>query len=329
MTDQHVLVTFSPPTGVREAISGALGSLARVRYLEEVDAGARQDALASADVVLGWILGRELKGPEEFAQLASVQLVQLLSAGVDQVPFDRIPEGVQVASNAGAYAEPMAEHVLAMSLSLAKHLAQRHAELRQGIFDHETMNRELRGSVVCILGFGGIGKASARLFRALGSRIHAISRSMPAEEWVERAGTLDDLDDALSAADIVVVSIPLTQRTRGLIGARELSLMKPDAILVNVARGAIIEEDALYEHLVAHPAFQVAIDTWWDEPRPGGRFTPRRPFLDLPNVLGSPHNSGMTDASLAHAASEAASNVARALTGEPIAHLVDRREYLE
>ncbi|MGH8981464.1 MAG: 2-hydroxyacid dehydrogenase, partial [Acidimicrobiales bacterium] len=288
----------------------------------------RIDALGADGAVLGWMLDRELHGPSEFDQLASARLVQLLSAGVDQVPFDRIPHGVPVASNAGAYAAPMAEHVLAMTLALAKHLPDRHAEMKVGIFDQQSLNLELRGSVVCIVGFGGIGRASAALFRALGAHIHAVTRAGVAEDWVERADTLDDLDVALAAADVVVLSIPLTRVTRGLIGTRSLSRMKPDAVLVNVARGAIVDETALYEHLVAHPGFRVGIDTWWDEPRGGEQFSTAHPFFDLPNVLGSPHNSGMTASAFAHATRDAAANVARALRGEAVAHLVDRREYL-
>lgn len=327
MVDSQVLVTFAASRAVRAAIADVLAPLAHVRYLEDAESGARAVALGSADVVMGWMLGVELRGPDEFARLGRARLVQLLTAGVDQVPLDRVPEGVPVASNAGAYAGPMAEHVLAMSLSLAKHLSERHAQLRAGIFDQYSLSREVRGSMVCVVGYGGIGRASAELFRSFGARIWAITRSGAPEEGVERVGTLADLDEALAAADFVVLSVPLTRRTRGLIGAHELSLMKGDAILVNVARGPIIDEAALYEHLVTHPTFLAGIDTWWEEPRDGEAFSPRFPFVELPNVLGSPHNSGMTEPSFAHAARDAAENVARALRGEPELHLVDRREY--
>lgn len=329
MVDSHVLVTFAASDAVRAAISEVISPLADVRYLVDLADDARPAALDSAEVLLGWMLGVELQGPEEFARLSRVRLVQLLSAGVDQVPLDRVPEGVPVASNAGAYAGPIAEHVLAMSLALAKHLSQRHAQLRAGIFDQHSVNREIRGSVVCVVGYGGIGRATAKLFRSLGARISAITRSGGPEEMVEWVGTLDELDEALAFADIVVLSIPLTRRTRGLIGARELSLMKHDAILVNVARGAIVDEAALYEHLIANRTFKVGIDTWWEEPRDGAAFSPRYPFVELENVLGSPHNSGMTTPSFANAAREAAENAARALRYEHVAHLVDRHEYVE
>jgi glycerate dehydrogenase len=312
---------------MQAVIGASLDAVGGVRYLSEVGNGRREEALAMADAVLAWNLVAEL-GPDELAHLGSAGLIQLLSAGVDRVPFDRIPDGVRVASNAGAYAEPMAEHVLALTLALAKRLPQNHAALARGVFDQMTATRSVRGSLVGILGFGGIGQASARLFQALGARVHAINRSGHTDADIARIGTLEDLDALLGAADILVISLPLTRATYGLIGRRELSLMKPDAILVNVARAAIIDEDALYEHLESSPSFSAGIDAWWQEPRGQGAFASRRPFLTLPNVVGSPHNSAIVSGSLTEAAARAADNVARHLRGEPVRNLVNRADYV-
>jgi phosphoglycerate dehydrogenase-like enzyme len=325
---RHVVVTFSASAGMRQAFAEALDAVADITYLDDVGRDDRRRALASAGAVLAWNVDRELQGPDELRLLESAGFVQLVLAGVDGVPFDRIPGGVAVASNAGAFAEPMAEHVLALTLALAKRLPQNHAEMRRGEFDQQTPNRSLRGSVVGILGFGGIGQASARLFRAFGARIYAVNHSGQTDEPVDWIGTLRDLDAVLGAADVLVVSLPLTRETRGLIGERELSLMKPEAIFVNVARAAIVDEDALYEHLRSNPSFSAGIDTWWQEPRRQGSFATRRPFLDLPNVIGSPHNSAITAGSLAAAARHAADNVARYLRGEVPQHLVDSADYV-
>jgi phosphoglycerate dehydrogenase-like enzyme len=218
--------------------------------------------------------------------------------------------------------------MLAMALALAKRLPQNHVAMARGKFDQQTPTRAVRGSIAGVLGFGGIGQATAKLFRALGAHVHAINRSGHTDVPVDGIGTLDELDAVLAAADFVVVSLPLTLVTRGLIGERELSLMKADAILVNVARAAIIDEDALYEHLRANPSFSAGIDTWWQEPRRQRVFATRRPFFDLPNVIGSPHNSGMTEGTLAEAARRAAANVARHLRRETVQHVVDRAEYV-
>jgi len=322
-----VLVTLRPSAELREAIAGALHGVAAITYLPEVAEDQRAAALGSADAVLAW-LPSELRGPEELALLESTGLFQSMAAGVDQVPFDELPDGVAVASNAGAYADPMAEHVLAMALALAKRLPQNHAAMAKGGFDRQTPTKAIRNSVVGIVGFGGIGQSTGRLFRTLGARVHAVNRSGHTREPVEWVGTLRDLDAALGAADILVVSLPLTRETRGLIGARELSLMKPDAILVNIARGPIVDEDALYEHLRVTPTFSAGIDAWWQEPSPGESFTTRRPLFDLPNVLGSPHNSANTGDSLAVAGRLAAENIARFLRGEHALHLIDRYAYV-
>ena len=311
---------------MRDVIGARLDGVAELTYLSETE-GRRGEALASADAVLAWVLGAELR-PDDLSRLGSGGLIQLMSAGVDRVPFEQIPDGVAVASNAGAYAEPMAEHVLALALALAKRLPQEHAALARGVFDQETPTRSIWGSLVGILGFGGIGQASARLFQALGAHVYAINRSGRADAPVDQIGTMDDLDALLGDADIVVVSLPLTRTTCALIGRRELSLMKPDAILVNVARAAIIDEDALYEHLERYPSFSAGIDAWWQEPRGQGAFAMRRPFLNLPNVIGSPHNSAMVAGSLIEAAARAADNVARHLRGEPVRNLVDRSDYV-
>lgn len=308
---------------MRAAIEGVLGD---VVYLPELADGERCDALSAADAVLAWLIPNELH-EDELELLGSAGLLQLLSAGADRVPFDQLPPDLPVASNAGAYSEPMAEHVVAMALALAKRLPQNQAGMRRGEFDQDTPTLTIDGAIVGILGFGGIGQASARLFARLGARVHALNRSGQTDAPVDWVGTLDELDVLLAAANIAVISLPLTRASRGLITRRELELMKPDGILVNVARAAIVDEDDLYEHLRTQPSFSAGIDTWWQEPREGEEFKARHPYLDLPNVIGSPHNSGITEGALAEAARQAAENVARHLRGEQPANLVDPSEY--
>jgi phosphoglycerate dehydrogenase-like enzyme len=230
---------------------------------------------------------------------------------------------VLVANNAGAYAEPMAEHALGMALAAAKRLLVEHAALMRGEFNQFTPNRMLAGGVCGILGFGGIGVAMARLARGIGMKVHAINRRGRSEEPTDWIGTPDQLDLLLAASDVLVICTPLTPATLGMIGAAQLARMKPGAILVNVARGEIVDERALYERLVAFPQFSACIDAWWIEPVRHGSFRMDQPFLSLPNVIGSPHNSaGAIATNGVVGLQRAIANIRRALAGETPLNLV-------
>lgn len=325
--ERLVVVSYPADEDYARINSHVLGGDAAVVFLRQVPEPERPDILAEAEALIGWVVGRELPDGA-LAKMSRLRFIQLLSAGADGVDFRAIPGHVTLAGNVGAYAGPMAEHVLAMTLALARRLPQRHAALARGEWNQAEPLLTLRGAVCGILGFGGIGTATAGLMRALGARIHAVNTSGRTGEDVDFIGTFADLDRVLAAADVLVVSLPLTNATRGLIGARELALMKPEAILVNVARGAIIGEQALYDHLAAHPGFCAGIDAWWREPRGGAPFTTSVPFFELPNVLGSPHNSGIVPGVLPAAAAKAAENVRRYLRGDAVIGVMNRADYL-
>jgi phosphoglycerate dehydrogenase-like enzyme len=322
----RTVMTFHANDEQRQTVEAILAPFGGIDFLVDAgeDPGAREAMLRSAEAVITWVPSHELS-QDDIAAMPNVGLIQLLSAGADHIDFGALPPQAKVAGNVGAYADPMAEHVLAMALALAKRLPQNNAKLAAGTFQMAQTLR-LRGGTVGILGYGGIGQASANLFRALGMRIYAINTSGHAPD-ADQAGTLSNLDDMLTTSDIVVVTIPLTTTTRGLIGASELNLMKPTAILVNVARGAILDEDALFEHLQANPGFCAGIDTWWEEPAHGQPFQPKRPFLTLPNVLGSPHNSGAVPGMGLVSVEFAARNAARYLAGDQVHGLQNPADY--
>jgi glycerate dehydrogenase len=235
-------------------------------------------AIEKARAVISWNPAKEFS-PEELESLGRDRLLQLLVAGADNVPFRSLCGVGIIASNAGAFAEPMAEHIPGMVLALAKRLWLNNARLKAGEFDQHTRNKRMKGLSCGVLGFGGIGRAASRLLRGVGLKIFAINTSGMTEEPVDFIGTLDHLEFLLRKSDVLLVSIPLTVRTKGFIGRRELEMMKPDAILINAARGALIEEKALYEHLLRNPDFSVGIDTWWIEPAMDGEFRVNFPFF--------------------------------------------------
>jgi glycerate dehydrogenase len=327
MDTAHIVIGYPVKSARREQFKTLFHNNERVCFLADMTPQERQEELSDADVLLTWNPARELK-PKEFRMLKKLRMVQLLSAGADHVPFRELPRDAVIASNVGAYSEPIAEHVLAMALALAKNLFREHLKLSQGEFSQAKRTSMLREKVCGILGFGGIGKATARLMRSAGLRIQAVNTSGRTDEPVDFIGTLRDLGRILSTSDVLVISLPLTKATRGLIGKRELELMKPDAILVNVARGDIIDEKALYEHLIAHPDFRAGIDAWWFEPFGQGRFKTNYPFFTLPNVLGSPHNSAMVPGMNEEGTRLAVENVKRFLAGEPVAGEVRREDYI-
>ncbi len=327
MAPERLVAVSYPVDGEYTAINTeVLGDVARLSFLDGLPAAEQAAALHQADALIGWRLDRELPAGA-LASAPKLGFLQLLSAGLDSVDFSAIPPRTAVAGNVGAYAEPIAEHVMAMTLSLCKHLQAEHEAMARGQFRRGVMSRTLHGAVCGILGFGGIGQATARLMRPFGARIHALNGSGQTTEPVDWIGADADLDQLLAASDVLVISIPLTAATRGLIGKRELALMKPDAILVNVARGAIIDEQALYDHLRANPGFCAAIDAWWHEPWNGGGFRTDYPFFELPNLLGSPHNSGDVPGVEQLAARRAAENTRRFLDGEPVRGVARRADY--
>ncbi|MEO8713803.1 MAG: 2-hydroxyacid dehydrogenase [Acetobacteraceae bacterium] len=325
MNEPLLVIGFTLDPDKRALVAAEIGA-ARIVYLPDLDPIARAEALRSATVLLSRNTAKDLRDGEA-ALLANARLVQFLTAGVDYIPLSALPPNVAVANNGGAYATPMAEHALAMAFAASRRLLVEHANLARGVFDQFAPNRMLGGGVCGIFGFGGVGRAMARLAHGIGMRVHAINRRGAADEAVDWIGTPDRLHELLAASDVLVICAPLTRDTMRLIGAPELARMKDDAILVNLARGEIIEEGALYDHLRAHPRFTACIDAWWVEPVRHGTFRVDHPFLELPNVIGSPHNSaqgGPKDAGLR----AALANCRRALNGETPLRLVGEAERL-
>jgi len=327
MGKQQIVITYSTTPEEKALFLEILGDEASLTFLSEIPPSQRGQILEDATILLAWNFPQEIP-PQDYHRLQQVKFVQLVTAGADHMPFADLPSHITTASNAGAYASPMAEHVVAMTLALAKRLFIEQEKLRKGIFDDHTLNRSLRGMTAGIIGFGGAGRATARLLQTFGMHIYALNQSGKSAEPTDFIGTLQDLEQVLRASDVIVITLPLTSATRELIGKKELSYMKQDAILVNVARGAILNEEALYTHLQTNPTFQAGIDTWWEEPLRGGPFRMAFPFLELPNVVGSPHNSALVAHVIGDAAQQAAQNIKHFLHGENVQGIIKRTDYL-
>jgi len=322
-------VTFTPDEKETEAIQSALGNLSEIRLLPKLEPRDRAAVLDEVDVIVSRSFARTEIDPQEAARLEKTGLVQLIFAGANRVPYDVLPAGVRVASNAGAFAEPLAEHVLCMTLCLAKLILPGHHSLAEGNFAWSVFSKELSGGTCGIIGMGGNGAAIARLMKGVGMRVLGVNRTGRSAIDLDFMGTLADMDMLLKASDVVVLTVPLTRATRNMIGRRELQLMKPDAILINVARGEVVVQEALYHHLKTVPSFSAGIDTWWSEPGDPGGFTLDYPFFDLPNLVGSPHKADRVPAIMPTAVKMAAENVRDFLEGKAIRGEVDRADYIE
>jgi phosphoglycerate dehydrogenase-like enzyme len=326
---KDVLVTYEPGEENRKIYRDILDGPARVHYLDNQSLSNRIKLLQTAEIIITLSFSQKEIDPEEICLLQNVHFIQLIYAGADNIPFELIPVDVILASNVGAFAKPIAEHVLALTLALCKNLIPNNKLLQTGTFDRSGFNQEIRGAVCGIIGFGGNGREVARTMRAVGMKVHGINRSGKTDVPIDFIGPAEDLRKVLAASHVVVVTTPLTRETKDLIGKKELEWMKKDAILINVGRGDIVNQRALYEHLKAHPEFRAGIDTWWSEPAAPGAFKPDYPFFELPNIIGSPHNADHVPGCMLDATGRALQNVRNFLAGNEIRGVLKREDYLE
>ncbi|MCK4952214.1 hypothetical protein KAS14_00295 [Candidatus Bathyarchaeota archaeon] len=267
------------------------------------------------------------------AQVAKkLKLIQKTGAGVDAIPFSFLREDVFVANTSGANPVPLAEGAVALILALAKRIIQRHNSFQRGEIKRG-QGVELRGKKAGIIGLGHIGIEVARLLQAFQMKIMALKRH-PSEELKTQLGLNflggpNDLDHLLRESDFIVVTVPSTSETRGMIGERELRMMKSTAFIVNIARAAIIQEEALYKALKEKWIAGAAIDVWWIPHWWDSTWTPSsKPlyqFWKLPNVIATPHNIGSTDTSSDAGLRIIAENIRRIYEGKPPINKVDRK----
>ncbi len=222
----------------------------------------------------------------DIAAFKNLRYIQLTSAGLDRVPITYIREhGITLRNAAGVYSAPMAEFAVATALYTYKHLAFFTANQRAHAFEKHRDLQELGGKHVCILGCGNVGTACAARFAALGCRVTGVDIAPRHDEHFKTMFPLEQLHVALADADILLLTLPLTDTTHHIIGEAELGLLKDGALLINIARGGVVDTAALTNALVSRPLF-AALDVFEEEPLP-----PDSPLWDCERVLITPHNS--------------------------------------
>jgi phosphoglycerate dehydrogenase-like enzyme len=292
----------------------------------EADAAQLAPLLAQAEIVVGHIW------PAGFPPAPRLRLLQSVAAGLDLLDTRAVPKGVTIC-NVFGHEPAIAEYVIMTMLVLTHRLFDAVTSFRAGSwvaspqFGGGTPHREVMGRTLGIVGYGRIGREVAERAAGLKCRVLAANRSsVPDPGPAETVFPLTDLDRMLPLCDTVLIACALTPETKGLIDARRLALMKQGALLINVARAAIVDEDALYAALKDGHLGGASLDVWWQYPTPAepSRRPSRRPFYELPNVLITPHSSSTTDATAERRWSAVAANLDRFVRGEPLENVVLR-----
>ena len=258
------------------------------------------------------------------------RLVQSVATGVELFDLAALPKGCVVCNSFG-HETAIAEYVVMAMLALHHRFFQISGEFREhgswatSWVQSGTPHGEVRGTTLGIVGYGRVGREVARRAAPFGCRILAANRSpRERDQEVERIYPLAELDQMLPQCDTVAICTALGPETTGLITARRLALMKPTAFLINIARGQVIDEDALFAALRDNRVGGAAIDVWWQYPNQDdpARRGSRYPFHELPNTIVTPHNSGWTAGMVRRRWDEIADNIGRYCRGDSLINLV-------
>ena len=309
--------------------------LSRYRNLYMLsDLGVNQlrNVLPEVDSLLVFSWPRELDDGS-LQKMSRLKFIQSILAGVNHIPFASLSEKVVVCSNAGAYSDEVAEYAWALLLAAAKRVVELHVSLSEErwtlrrTLDKGTEVNILKNGIIGVLGFGGIGRAVATIASGFGVQVYAYARRSKPERGVRIFTGPDGLSEVLKRSDSVILALPLTTQTSKIINQERLQQMKKSGILVNIARGELVDEKAIYNHLLANPNFRYATDVWWYRESRESLKTDF-PFLSLPNFVGTPHVSGPSGLATGRPAKLAVENMIRYLKGQEPRNIVDRAEYI-
>jgi len=290
-------------------------------YLPSYDLLSGQ--ISDADVLIGWSIR-----PDQFAAARKLKWIHSPAAAVHQLMFPELIKSEVVVTNSGDVHGPVvAEHAIALLLALAKRIPQaiqyqRKREWAQEIlWQEQPRPREVAGTTVMVIGMGSIGREFASRARALGMKVVAVR-----ENPQKGPGSADavygpeQLDSVIPEADYILLCTPVTPATTGLMNRTRLGRMKPDAYLINVGRGPLVDEAALIEVLKDHKIAGAALDVFTEEPLPKDS-----PFWDMESVLITPHTAAVTDRLWERHYQLIGENLRRFLEGKPLLNLIDKR----
>ena len=301
-----------PPVLGPSAAFQALRGRAEVDYHASLPAapGVLVERIGNAEAVINIRSSIEF-GADVFAACPKLKVLSLWGTGTDHVDLEAARQhGVSVTNTPGVSAVAMAEHALALMLAVAREIPRIDAKTRQGAWPRGFVT-QLHGKTLGVVGLGAIGLQTARIARGIGMQVLAWTRH-PAGKPLEGTGVeLVALDELYRRSDVVSLHVRLAPETRGMVGRREFALMKDSAILVNTARGPVVEEAALVEALESGSIRGAGLDVFDTEPLPEDHA-----LSAIPNVVMTPHAGGVTAEALEAGLRMAIDNVFAALAGE-------------
>jgi phosphoglycerate dehydrogenase-like enzyme len=305
---EPVLAAMQPGEGVRLKIGKT--------------AAALEPELGDARALFDW-QGSRAEMPRALELAPHLEWIHTRYAGLDRALFPELIESsITLTNGSGVFSQSLGEFAMLGALYFAKdvpRLLRAKVARRWDIFDCDEVRKQTMG----IVGYGDIGRAVARRAKALDMRVLALRRNIsprPGDEHVDRLYPTDRLHEMLPECDYVVVAAPLTRETQGMIGAPEFARMKPEAVVMNIGRGPVIDEAAMIDALRSGRIRGAALDVFEIEPLP-----PESPLWDMDNVLLSPHCTDHTRDWLADAANFFLEQLTRWRAGQPLKNVVDKR----
>ena len=276
-------------TGAWKATDGQLEAVRRLGHDVVLQPQEAEPLVCPAEDVEG-IVGNGIFLHHPIEAFRNLRYIQLTSAGFDRVPMDYVKShGIEIRNARGVYSIPMAEHAMAGVLTLYRRFHEFHGSQTKRKWQKIRDLEEVNDKTAVIVGCGNVGTECAKRFAAFGCRVIGVDIVVRKDENYDDMLPLEQLDDCLPMADIVVLTLPLTDETRHLMDARRLALLKDRAVVVNIARGAVVEQGALADEL-STGRLRAVLDVFEEEPLPEDSI-----LWNLPNVVLTPHNSFIGD----------------------------------
>ncbi|MGE7603627.1 D-2-hydroxyacid dehydrogenase [Peribacillus sp. NPDC097675] len=242
-----------------------------------------------AEIIVGW--KTEMNKLIESEKINNLKWIQTWSAGVNALPLDTLEKAnVQVTTANGVHAYPISETIFALLLAFTRKIDTYVKQQQKKIWHHAQMKEEIHNKTIGIIGVGKIGKETAKIAKAFGMTVLGIRHSGRSEEFVDEMFTQSQLEDFLPRCDYVIVTLPLTSKTRYMFGTNEFNLMKPSAFFLNIGRGSIVIQHELIQALEDQQIAGAGLDVFETEPLPANS-----PLWQMDNVIITPHTSGNTE----------------------------------